>query len=86
MHEVIWTLVTSLQETNHAITESFGAAQERNKRLVESYFTDGMEVLKANQAAAENLVAAQEGNLKYAQRFLEMEWRSSRLRRRACVF
>jgi len=71
VHEAVWTLIKSFQETNQAITESFVASQERTRRLAERFFTDGMEVLKTNQAAAENLVAAQEGNVKYTQRFFK---------------
>ena len=71
IHEAIWTLIKSFQESNQAVTESIIAAQERNRKLAQSFFTDGIEVLKANQAAAENLVAAQERNRKLAQRFLK---------------
>src|SRR5437588_10769628 len=62
VHEALWTLIQSFQETNQMITESFVTSQERSRRLAESFFTDGMEVLKANQAAAEQLMAAQERN------------------------
>jgi hypothetical protein len=71
VQEAIWTLIQSSQETNQAITESFVAAQERSRGLVESFFTVGMEVLKANQASAEKLVAAQERNRKLSQRFFK---------------
>jgi hypothetical protein len=56
VHESIWTLIKSFQEANQAVTESLVAAQERNRKLAERFFTDGMEVLKANQEAAESLV------------------------------
>jgi len=49
VHEAVWTLIQSFQETNQAITESFVASQERNRKLAESFFTDGMGVLKTNQ-------------------------------------
>ncbi len=45
------------------------SAQERNRKLAERFFTEGMEVLKANQAAAQGLVAAQERTLQYVQGF-----------------
>lgn len=69
VHEAVWTLIQSFQETNQIITESFVASQERSRRLAESFFTDGMEVLKTNQVAAENLLATQESNRKIAERF-----------------
>src|SRR6266567_3743263 len=71
VHESIWTLIKSFQAANQAVTESFVAAQERNRRLAERFFKDGMEVLKANQEAAESLVDAQERNVQYAQRFFK---------------
>ena len=67
--EAAWTLLTSFYEANKAIAEHLVAAQERNRKLAESFFTDGMEVLKANQKAAEDLVTAQERGVEYTQRF-----------------
>jgi hypothetical protein len=59
VHEAVWTLIHSFQETNQAITESVVAIQERNRSLAESFLTDGMDLLKANQAAAaKNLISA----------------------------
>ena len=60
-----------LPGVNQAITESFVASQERNRKLAESFFTDGIEVLKSNQAAAKDLLAAQESNRKIAERFFK---------------
>ena len=68
-HEAIWTLIQSFQETSQTIVESFVVSQERNRNLAQSFFTDGMAVLKANQEAAEKLLTAQERNRELAQRF-----------------
>ncbi len=38
VHEAVWTLIQSFQETNQAITESVVASQERNRKLAESFF------------------------------------------------
>ena|SRR5579863_4787758 len=71
LQEAIWTLIQSFQETNQTITESFVVAQELSRSLAEHFFADGIEVLKANQAAAGRLLAAQEQNRKLAQRFFK---------------
>jgi hypothetical protein len=64
-----WTLLTSFHEANEAVVKHLLAAQEHNRKLAESFFTEGMEVLKANQKAAEDLVTAQERSVQYTQRF-----------------
>jgi len=46
--EAALTLLTSFQEANRAVAEHFMSAQERNRKLAERFFTEGMEVLKAN--------------------------------------
>ena len=71
VHESIWTLIKSFQEANQAVTESLVTNQERNRKLAERFFKDGMEVLKSNQEAAESVVDAQERNVQYAQRFFK---------------
>jgi len=69
VHEAVWTLINIFQETNQAVTGSFAASQERNRKIAESFFTEGMEVLKANQEAAKSLSTAQERNRELARRF-----------------
>ncbi len=69
VHEAIWKLIQSFQETNQTIAESFVASQERNRNLAQSFFLDGMAVLRANQEAAEKLLTAQERTRELAQRF-----------------
>ena len=49
-------LLKSFQETNQVITENMAATQERSKQFAQSFFTEGMGVLKANQAVAQNIV------------------------------
>ena len=46
--DAAWTLLTSFQEANRAVAEHLVSAQERNRKLAERFFTEGMEVLKAN--------------------------------------
>ena len=50
--EAALTLLTSFQEANRAVAEHFMSAQERHRKLAERFFTEGMEVLKANQEVA----------------------------------
>ncbi len=69
VHEAVWTLINTFQETSQAVTGSFAAAQERNRKIAESFFTEGMEVLKANQEAAKSLATAQERTRELAQHF-----------------
>ncbi len=69
IYEAIWTLIRSFQDASQAVTESVITAQERNRRLAESFFTDGMGVLRANQEAAKALNVAQERNRRLAERF-----------------
>ncbi len=72
-----WTLLTSFHEANEAVVKHMAEAQERNLvaaqersvQYTQRFFTEGMEVLKANQAAAQSLQAAQERNMQYVQRF-----------------
>jgi len=45
------------------------ATQERTTQFAQSFFTEGMGVLKANQAVAQNIVGAQERNMKFFQGF-----------------
>ena len=45
--EAAWTLITSFQEANQAVAEHLVSAQERNRKLAERFFTEGMEVLKS---------------------------------------
>src|SRR5438067_13548130 len=71
VHESIWTLIKSFQAANQAVTESFVAAQERNRSLAERFFSDGMENRKANQTAAERLTTAQVRNRKLAERIFK---------------
>lgn len=44
-------------------------AQERSVTYTQRFFTEGMEVLRANQQAAQCLVTAQERTMQYAERF-----------------
>src|SRR6266568_831626 len=64
-----WTLLTSFHEANEAVVKHMAEAQERNRKIAESFFIEGMEVLKTNQKAVEDVVAAQERNMQYVQRF-----------------
>lgn len=56
--DAAWTLSTSFLEANKAVADHLAEAQERNRKLAEDFFTDGMEVLKANQKAIEDIVTA----------------------------
>lgn len=67
--DAAWTLISSFHEANQAVVGHLTAAQERNRKLAENFFMDGMEVLKANQTAVENLITAQERSVQYTQRF-----------------
>src|SRR6266496_2685753 len=69
VNEATWALVTSFQETNQAIVQSIITAQERDMKFAQSFFTEGMDMLKSCQAAAEKIVAAQERNTSFTQRF-----------------
>ena len=42
--DAAWTLLTSFQEANQAVAEHLVSAQERNRKLAERFFTEGMEV------------------------------------------
>ena len=55
-NEATWALVKSFQETNQGVVQSCIAAQERNTKFAQSFFSEGMEILKASQAAAEGIV------------------------------
>ena len=63
------TLLTSFHEANEAVVKHMAEAQERNRKIAESFFIEGMEVLKTNQKAVEDVVAAQERSVQYTQRF-----------------
>ena len=45
------TLLTSFHEANEAVVKHMAEAQERNRKIAESFFIEGMEVLKTNQKA-----------------------------------
>ena len=64
--EAAWTLITSFQDANQAVAEYLVSAQERNRKLAKRFFTEVIEVLKANQAAVQGLVATQESGGKHA--------------------
>ena len=64
-----WTLLNSFQEANRIVVEQLVASQEHNRKLAEQFFTDGMDVLRANQQALADSVAAQERSVTYTQRF-----------------
>ena len=57
-------LLKSFQETNQVITENMAATQERSKQFAQSFFTEGMGVLKANQAVAQNIVGGPGAHLR----------------------
>ncbi len=67
--DAAWTLLTSFQEANRIVAEHLMTAQEHNRKLAEEFFTEGMEVLRANQQAVADSVDAQERSLTYTQRF-----------------
>jgi uncharacterized protein YukE len=67
--DAAWTLLTSFQEANRIVAEHLVASQERNRKLAEEFFTEGMEVLRANQQGVADSVAAQERSVQYTQRF-----------------
>lgn len=67
--DAAWTLLTSFHDANEAVVKHMVAAQERNRKIAESFFTEGMEILKANQKAVEDMVTAQERSVQYTQRF-----------------
>ena len=59
------TLLTSFQEANSAMAAHLMTAQEQQRKLAEEFFTEGMEVLRANQQAVVDSVAAQERSVTY---------------------
>ena len=63
------TLLTSFQEANSVMAAHLMTAQEQQRKLAEEFFTEGMEVLRANQQAVADSVAAQERSVKYTQLF-----------------
>ncbi len=63
------TLLTSFQEANSVMAAHLMTAQEQQRKLAEEFFTEGMEVLRANQQAVADSVAAQERSVTYTQRF-----------------
>ncbi len=67
--DAAWTLLTSFQEANRIVAEHLVASQERHRKLAEEFFTEGMEVLRANQQGVADSVAAQERSVQYTQRF-----------------
>jgi|GEM_PF-1225568 len=67
--DAAWTLLTSFQEANRIVAEHLVSAQEHNRKLAQEFFTEGMEVLRANQQAVAESVAAQERSVLYTQRF-----------------
>jgi len=69
VNDAAWTLLTSFQEANRIVAEHLVASQERSRKLAEEFFTEGMEVLRANQQAVAESVAAQERSVQYTQRF-----------------
>src|ERR1700680_4329546 len=68
-NEATTALIKSFQETNQAVVQSTIAAQERNTKFAQSFFSEGMDILKSSQAAAEGIVAAQERTTKFTQSF-----------------
>ncbi len=67
--DAAWTLMTSFQEANRIVAKHLMTAQEHQRKLAEEFFTEGMEVLRANQQAVADNVSAQERSVKYTQRF-----------------
>jgi homoserine dehydrogenase len=67
--DTAWTLLNSFQEANRIVAEHLVASQERNRKLAEEFFTEGMEVLQANQQALADSVVAHERSVQYTQRF-----------------
>ena len=63
------TLLTSFQEANSVMAAHLMTAQEQQRKLAEEFFTEGMEVLRANHQAVADNVAAQERSVTYTQRF-----------------
>jgi len=63
------TLLTSFQEANSVMAAHLMTAQEQQRKLAGEFFTEGMEVLRANQQAVADSVAAQERSVAYTQRF-----------------
>jgi hypothetical protein len=69
MNEATWALVGSFQETSQNIVQRIVAAQERNTKFAQSFFSEGMDILKSSQTLAESIVAAQERSTKFSQSF-----------------
>jgi len=67
--DAAWTLMTSFQEASQIVAKHLMTAQKHQRKLSEEFFTEGMEVLQANQQAVADNVAAQERSVKYTQRF-----------------
>lgn len=51
------------------MAEHLAAAQANNQKLADEFFTEGMEVLRANQQAVAESVTAQERSVQHTQRF-----------------
>jgi predicted Fe-Mo cluster-binding NifX family protein len=67
--DAAWTLLTSFQDANRIVADHLVTAQEHQRKLAEEFFTEGMEVLRANQQAVADSVDAQQRSVKYTQRF-----------------
>src|SRR5258708_36615863 len=70
VNDAAWTLLTSFQEANRIVAEHLVASQERSRKLAEEFFTEGMEVLRANQQAEAESGARQAARLHHTQRLL----------------
>ena len=60
-----WTLMNSFQEANQIMAAHLMTTQEQQRKPAEEFFTEGMEVLRANQQAVADSVAAQERSVTY---------------------
>lgn len=69
VNEATWALIRSFQETSQDIVHRIVAAQERNTKFAENFFTEGMNILNSSQALAENIITTQERSMKFSQSF-----------------
>lgn len=69
VNEATWALIGSFQETSQDIVQRIVAAQECNTKFAQSFFSEGMDILKSSQALAESIAALQERNMKFVQSF-----------------
>ncbi len=69
--DAAWTLLTSFQEANQAVAEHLVSAQERNRKLAERFFNEGIEVLKSQAESMRALLRELDQQIRKQQEALQ---------------